>query len=733
MDRNRRILVVSNRLPIKITHRSGQKVFVPSEGGLATGLGSIYKKFSNNLWLGWPGAVVDEAEKESTLEQLMKKQFYPVFLSAEEIAQYYDGFSNATLWPLFHYFPNFTRFHPDFWEAYHKVNRKFATAILDLAKEDDIIWIQDYQLMLVPGMIREALPQATIGYFQHIPFPSYEIFRQLPWRKELIEGLMGSDLIGFHTYDDLRHFISAASRINQINGPANELIVGDRAVTVDAFPMSIDFDLYHQLAASPATQKNEQKLKKLVNHNRLLISIDRLDYSKGIVQRLQAFQILLEQHPELKEKISFIQLVVPSRDKLPKYRELKEEINNLVGEINGRFSVLGWQPIQHFYRSFPLSMLSALYKAADLALVTPLRDGMNLVSKEFVASKTDKKGVLVLSEMAGAARELTEAVLVNPNDIWTFAEKIYEALQMPEQEQIKRMESMQETISQFNVFTWASSFMDRLDYTDHQQKSLTTRQLGPDTLRSIHQRYSKSRNRQFFLDYDGTLTGFHRNINDAQPDAELKTILKALSEDKRNLLVITSGRDYRTMERWLGALPIAMVAEHGAWIRNPQGEWTSQGDLDQSWMKEIRPVLENYRKRTKGSFIEEKTNSLVWHYRGVEPGLGEIRAQGLASDIHHFVNENGLQLLEGHQVLEIKDRQFDKGKAIQPWLADETVDFRLAIGDDRTDEDMFKVLPKEAMSIKVGKQISAAQYYLRHYTDVRSLLRSLSDPAPVLS
>src|SRR5690606_10235933 len=251
-----------------------------------------------------------------------------------------------------------------------------------------------------------------------------------------------------------------------------------------------------------------------------LIAIDRLDYSKGIVHRLQAYQILLEKHPELREKISFIQLVVPSRDKLPKYRELKEEINNLVGEINGRFSMFGWQPIQHFYRSFPLTMLSALYKAADVALVTPLRDGMNLVSKEFVASKTDQLGVLVLSEMAGAARELTEAILVNPNDIWSFADKIYEALIMPESEQKKRMQAMQNTISHFNVFTWASSFMDKLDYTDSHQKNLATRRLNQETMEALGQQYKRSQNRQFFLDYDGTLTGFFKDIDQAKPDAE---------------------------------------------------------------------------------------------------------------------------------------------------------------------------------------------------------------------
>ncbi len=724
MNTGKRIIIISNRLPVKITHQQDEIVFQSSEGGLATGLGSIYKQ-NGNLWIGWPGAIVKDKEKEGITDSLNKMNLSPVFLTQHEINDFYEGFSNETLWPLFHYFPTYATYNPQHWEAYMQVNRKFADAIISKATKDDIVWIHDYQLLLVPALVRKAIPDISIGFFQHIPFPSYEIFRMLPWREQLLEGILGADVIGFHTYDDVRHFLSAASRLADIEGTANELIKDSRTICIDAFPISIDYQKYKKLAEESQTRRNERKLKQMVNNNKLLIAIDRLDYSKGILHRLKAYSLLLKNHPELRGKITLMQLVVPSRDNVPKYKELKEEMNKLVSEINGRYSTLGWQPIHHFYRSFSPHMLSALYKVADVALVTPMRDGMNLVSKEYVASKLDQKGVLVLSEMAGASRELADAVMVNPNDIWDFSEKIYQALHMPDEEKKRRLVAMQQTIAKFDIHTWVKNFMDKLKEVKAHQYALSTRNIHDGIQQKIAIRYHFSSKRLILLDYDGTLVPFHKQVNAAIPDSELLDILSRLAADPCNTVLITSGRDYHTLDSWLGQLPVDMIAEHGAWYKDYGHHWKHRRDLNNEWKYEIRHVMEIYSGRTPGAFIEEKSYSLAWHYRRAEEGLGNMRAHEMTADIKHFISDQGLQLLQGDKVIEVKSMAVNKGKAAGRWLDRENYDFIIAIGDDHTDEDTFKAMPADAITIKVGKKVSAATYFLNAYTDVRSLLKEL--------
>jgi trehalose 6-phosphate synthase/phosphatase len=410
---------------------------------------------------------------------------------------------------------------------------------------------------------------------------------------------------------------------------------------------------------------------------------------------------------------------------VPKYKELKEEMNKLVGEINGKYGKLGWQPIQHFYRAFPLALLSALYKVADVALVTPMRDGMNLVSKEYVASKPDQKGVLVLSETAGAARELSDALMVNPNDIWDYAEQIYVALNMPEEEQKRRMAHMQQTVARFDVFTWVSNFLDKLTEVKQKQQALLTRVISDVIKQKITTNYAHANKRLIFLDYDGTLVPFQKQVNAAMPDAELMMLLTQLTTDPKNTVVITSGRDYATLEKWLGHLHIDVIAEHGAWYRDYGSVWRSRRDLNNDWRDEIRSVMNLYTRRTPGAFIEEKSYSLVWHYRRVEEGLGSLRTHELMEDIKHFIADRGLQMLQGDKVLEVKSLSVNKGKAAHRWLERDDFDFIMAIGDDHTDEDTFKAMPEGAMTIKVGNNISAANYFLASHVEVRELLSTL--------
>lgn len=717
-------IIVSNRLPVKITEKEGEYVLNPSEGGLATGLGSIYRQ-GYNIWIGWPGIDVSEEAQPQIREQLQTLNLMPVYLTQEEINNYYEGFSNEVLWPVFHYMSVYARYEQVYWDFYYQVNSKFRDAVLQVAEPGDVIWIHDYQLLLLPGMIRSEAPDVAIGYFQHIPFPSYELFRLIPWRCELLEGMLGADLLGFHTFDDSHHFLNAVTRLLPVNASANVVMVNDRAVIAETFPMGIDNQKFEQLSHDPEVLRQMESLKESFQQTHMVLSIDRLDYSKGIIQRLQAFELFLQLYPEYVEKVILYMIVVPSRDSVPQYKELRDAIDMLAGGINARFRTINWHPINYFYRSFPIETLAALYNFADVGLVTPMRDGMNLVSKEYVASRKNNDGVLILSEMAGASKELIDALIVNPNNIGAIARALHEALNMPEAEQERRMKQMRQVVGKFNISHWVKLFMARLQEVKQMQQSMLARRMSLDMQSTVRNAYKKSAKRAIFLDYDGTLVGFQSNIDLASPDQDLYHLLKTLSDDPANHVVMISGRKHETLEEWLGHLPMDLIAEHGAWKRKYGEDWVMLPGLTAQWKQDILPILDTYMDRTPGSFIEEKSYSLVWHYRKVETGLGELRANELMNTLRYFTNDIGLQILPGDKVIEIKNIEINKGKAALTWLQDREFDFMLAIGDDYTDEDIFKTLPPEAVTIKVGSQVSAARYYLRSHQEVRAFLRAL--------
>ncbi len=718
-------IIVSNRLPVKVIKEDGNLILKGSEGGLATGLGSIYKE-GNNLWIGWPGLLINQGiERINITERLKKENMHPIFLTQDEIKNYYEGFSNETLWPIFHYFSQYSEYNETYWEYYVKVNQKFCDEVENFIEPGDTLWIHDYQLLLMPEMLRKKFPELSIGFFLHIPFPSYEMFRLLPWRRELLNGMLGSDLVGFHTYDDMRHFLSSVSRLAGFGYTAGQVNMPDRKVIVDAFPMGIDYQKYADAAASPETIEREARYRTSLGDQQLILSIDRLDYSKGIPQRLMSFEKFLHEYPEFKEKVSLVMLVVPSRDRVTRYQELKEEVDLLVGRINGQFGRINWTPIHYFYRSLPLEALSGFYRMAHVALVTPMRDGMNLVCKEFIASKLDKKGVLILSEMCGASKELSEAILINPNDINAMVQALHRALTMPEEEQIAHIEVMQKSLKRYNIHHWVSMFMKRLEEIKTSQKSLATKYLDQPTIDVVKKKLKKAKKRLFFLDYDGTLMPFSDTPEKAVPDKELLQLLEALAADKKNQIVIISGRDRKSLEGWLGHLNLDFIGEHGVWLKERGSNWRTLTKLSGKWKNEIRSVLELYVNRTPGSFIEEKDYSLVWHHRKVETGLGELRTRELSSHLKYLSSNMNLQVLEGDMVVEIKSARVNKGRAAHQWIEDFPSDFIMAIGDDWTDEDTFKAMPEDSWTIKVGSSSSAAKYNLNSPAEVKDFLSKL--------
>jgi trehalose 6-phosphate synthase/phosphatase len=564
-----RLLIISNRLPVSVTKSAGRLNFQPSVGGLATGLAS-FRDSHQSRWIGWPGIAKDRLSgrhKQQIINNLKKYNCHSVFLSAGDIRNFYYGFCNKTLWPLFHYFPLYTVYEDRYWQAYKTVNRAFCETIIKIAKADDHIWIHDYQLMLLPQLVRQELPNAQIGFFLHIPFPSFELFRLLPWRKEILKGLLGADLIGFHTYDYVRHFLSSTARIAGVEHSMGTLVVDDRIVKADAFPMGIDYDRYAASAEDPMVKKRLSTVQKKVGKRKIIVSIDRLDYAKGIIQRLEAFDLFLSQNPEYKEKVTLILVAVPSRTGVEDYIELRKQLEGLVGRINGEHGSFGWVPVWYLYRFLPFEKITALYNAADVALVTPLRDGMNLIAKEFIATKTDGRGVLILSEMAGAASELGEAITVNVHNKQEIIDAIKEALEMPAEEQVERNRLMQSRLCRYTVTRWANDFLEALSDIKRNQAELSVRRLARPIREQLVAEYNKSSKRLFLLDYDGTLVGFADRPEKAGPDKELLSLLQSLASEPKNEIVIISGRDKETLRFWLGNTTASLIAEHGAWSK----------------------------------------------------------------------------------------------------------------------------------------------------------------------
>jgi trehalose 6-phosphate synthase/phosphatase len=729
-----RLLVVSNRLPLTAKRVSGRWRGERSSGGLVAAMAPLMEQ-NHGLWLGWPGdSLPGEPEGRAKLMREWEREhgYVAVEIPAKVSRSFYEGYANDTLWPLLHGFPTRVVFAPESWAAYRSANERFAEAVLSRMRKGDLIWAHDYQLMLVPQMIREQASDARIGFFLHIPFPSSEVFRILPEREELLRGLLGADAVAFQTHGHLHNFRRALLQVLGLESQMDSVQVDGRTVRLSALPIGIQSDEWKDLIRSDRkVARRRAELNARHYGRKLIISVDRLDYTKGIPERLRTFRRLLRSSPSWRGKVTLVQVAVPSRERVPAYAELRREVSELVGEVNGDFGTPEWQPVVYLRRSVNKQELAALYSAADVAWVGPLRDGMNLVAKEYVACQHEGDGVLVLSEFAGAAHELGEALRINPYDEVGTAETIVRALEMDPASRAERMAALHERVHRNDAVVWAQRFTDGL-----RQATVSTRQTmrkdrpapGAATLQAA---YAKASRRLLLLDYDGTLVDIKPRPQDAAPTARLLTLLRDLAALPDTTTAIVSGRSQADIEGWFGDISdLGLAVEHGALMRAPGSDhWEMlRGGMDLSWKDHVRPLLEQFAASAPGSLVENKEYALAWHYRLVDAEFGAWLANELVTTLENLLSGTELAVIHGNKVVEVRYAWANKGE-VAALLASgfRRQSFVLAIGDDRTDEDLFGSLPRSAWTIRVGTGSTAARFRLPGPREVRRLLRSLTE------
>jgi trehalose 6-phosphate synthase/phosphatase len=692
--------------------------------------GQFGKEFSEFYWVGIPGCTTGSWSRAIAKIPPNGYDYLPVFTNKTVYESYYNGFCNSVIWPLFHYFPSHAEYSPDSFDNYIKANHEFSEVLKRYIRPNDVIWIHDYHLMPLAEMIRKDFPSITIGFFLHLPFPSFEIIRLLPrkWQEIIIKGMLGADLVGFHTIDYAAHFLQSVQTILGLDNEMHNFLYDDRLIKVDVFPISIDYNSFNGAFDDELISMSRASLRLKFPEKKIIFSISKLDYTSGVQNRLKAYEHFLMHNPGYFDKVIFILVVEPFRDS-NKNAERKKLIDETVSNINSKYGNIKWQPLIYQYCTLDLNEIMTLYTACDIALITPLRDGMNLTSKEFIASRKDKKGVLILSEMAGAARELTDALVVNPNDISEMSDHIHRALEMTDEEQTQRMENMQSRIEQYNNKEWADDFIQQLDGIKKRQLKFQVRFIEESVKRNIFDNYRQSKKRLLLLDYDGTLVSFSPLPVDAKPDPHLIDLLKNFCDKPENEVFVISGRDSRSLEKWIGHLNINIISEHGARIKRKEKGWETHVSSSYDWKPEVKEIMESYVKRCANSFTEEKDFSMVWHYRNANPEQGKLRSLELMAELTEYTHNLGLQVMMGNKIVEVRNQGVDKGKAVKEILKNKNYDFILAAGDDRTDEDMFKELAdmSQACTIKIGAEASYATYNLHTSQMMISMLDAMSN------
>jgi trehalose 6-phosphate synthase/phosphatase len=726
------LVVVSNRLPVD--HEDGEEsadgtpgpdVWRTSPGGLVTALEPLMRS-SGGAWVGWPG-VADRSFEPFQNDGI---NIVPVRLSAQELEEYYEGFSNDTLWPLYHDVIAAPAFHRETWEAYVTVNKRFAAAAAASAALGATVWVHDYQLQLVPRMLREARPDLVIGFFNHIPFPPYGIYAQLPWRKQILDGLLGADVIGFQRIADAGNFSRAVRRLygyptrGVVIDVPNETdqSVGTRRVIAKHFPISIDAAAFEEMARRPEVQARARQIREdLGNPKTLMLGVDRLDYTKGIGHRIKAFGELLADKRLSVEDVTLVQVASPSRERVETYRALRDEIELAVGRLNGDFSTISHTAISYHHHGYPREEMVALYLAADVMLVTALRDGMNLVAKEYVAVRFDGDGVLVLSEFAGAADELKQAILINPHDIEGTKNAIERAVVMPKRERTRRMRALRKKVFDNDVAVWSASFLQTLTGGAAVQAGI------PDSLRVALGEMAAADSLLIALDFDGTLAPHVDRPEDARAVDGTREAVQRLLDFEGVRVALVSGRALVSLQHVADPPEdVLLTGSHGIEMRldSPDIEINLLAD-ELAQLDTLARVLEGISGSVEGTTIERKPAGMAIHTRLATRPNGE-RAQREARD--QLSDElPGLTVREGKNVLEFSVRSRTKGDALDVLRTHTGAERVFYAGDDVTDEDAFAVLQDLDIGLKIGPGPSLAGYRVRSPKEVTEVLNLLAD------
>ncbi|CAL9165986.1 unnamed protein product [Musa hybrid cultivar] len=749
-----RLLVVANRLPVSAVRRGEDSWYLEvSAGGLVSALLGV--KDVDARWIGWAGVnVPDEVGQRALTNALAEKRCIPVFLDEEIAHQYYNGYCNNILWPLFHYLglPQedrlaTTRSFQSQFDSYKRANKMFADVVNKHYQEGDVVWCHDYHLMFLPKCLKEYNSKMKVGWFLHTPFPSSEIHRTLPSRSELLRSVLAADLVGFHTYDYARHFVSACTRILGLEGTPEGVEDQGKLTRVAAFPIGIDSDRFKRALELPAVREHINELTHRFAGRKVMLGVDRLDMIKGIPQKILAFEKFLEENPSWRDRVVLLQIAVPTRTDVPEYQKLTSQVHEIVGRINGRFGTLTAVPIHHLDRSLDFHALCALYAVTDVALVTSLRDGMNLVSYEFVACQGSKKGVLILSEFAGAAQSLgAGALLVNPWNITEVAASIGYALNMSPDEREKRHRHNYAHVTTHTAQDWAETFVSELNDTIVEAQ-LRTRQVPP--LLPTHvavERYSQSKNRLLILGFNATLTesiessgrrgGDQIKEMELKLHPELKAPLTTLCNDVLTTVVVLSGSDRSVLDDNFGEYNMWLAAENGMFLRHTGGDWmtTMPEHLNMDWVDSVKHVFEYFTERTPRSHFEHRETSLVWNYKYADVEFGRLQARDMLQHLWTGpISNAAVDVVQGSRAVEVRSVGVTKGAAIDRILGEivhsksmvTPIDYVLCVGHFLgKDEDIYTFFEPELPSEPVSSSRTKSDTGKPSNTDKRSTGRS---------
>ncbi|EEY58496.1 trehalose-phosphatase, putative [Phytophthora infestans T30-4] len=766
-----KIIVCSLRRCVRMlkTQRGDSWQYIPSATGLKSAIDYLGK--GNTVrWVSWPGANVDESSQDGVRRRL-ETDFacHPVFLGHETLDLYQNQFCNVVLWPLFHSLPqrSDSRLLENFgekYDAYCSANQKFLEAVSEIYKDGDLVLVCDYQLMALPGLLRRRFPEITCGFYFHCPFPSSEFFQMLPVREALLHGVLGADLVVFNHFDYVRHFLNVCTRMLGLESSPSRVEYNGRLISLGICPMGIDPVKY---ALTAKVETHVEILKRQQDGMKIIVGVHKLDFCKGIPEMLEAMEYLLQHYPEYRGKVVLYAVVRDAgRTASLQYRMLSRQINEFVGRVNGRFGTAEYCPVRYLKQSIEHSQLVALYNCADVAIVSSIKEGINLQAMEFIAAqKKSCHGVLVYSEFAGCASSFQGALLVNPMHIEQVAASVDTALRMNSTTKRIRHHQLSRYVTTYTSTLWAQRIMSALN-----EAAATAQEYNRldklDTAQLLGY-YERSQRRLFLLDYDGTLVNYQSMEELAEPSAALMSCLEDLTATPHNTVYIISGRNKNRLQEWFGHLPrVGLAAEHGYWFRpaskhpstlstdkSPLASSSSSAmgsesvanferapwqcmfsDVELEWRDEVESILEHFTERTPGSLLDVKDCCYTWHFRDADPTFGLKQAKDMQLHFDQMLRDLpvGVVMCRIKKYVMIRPWRVNKGRAVSrileyesetPYFTALDFDFILALGDERTDEDMFDVVQgSNCYTCTVGMKVSRAQYYLEGPDEVLRVL-----------